>query len=123
MSQEGLAERLGLTFQQVQKYEKGVNRVAATRLFAIAAALDVPVRYFYEDLLPDDPNDPRGKSQIVAAMADYEAQALVLAFTRVSDPKVRRNIVALVTSLSDEAPEADHAIGDTVILPLVPGQS
>jgi transcriptional regulator with XRE-family HTH domain len=105
LSQEGLAERLGLTFQQVQKYEKGVNRVAAARLLAIAGALDVPVQYFYEGLELDEPSGGSSAARILTALSDYEAQTLILAFAGVPDPKVRRHIVALVTSLSVEDQE------------------
>src|SRR5919198_2668524 len=52
MSQEKLAEAIGLTFQQVQKYERGANRVGASRLFDLARGLDVPVSYFFEDMAP-----------------------------------------------------------------------
>lgn len=115
LSLEALAERLGLTLQQVQKYERGVTRVAAVRLFAIAAALDVPAHYFYEDLAPDEPGDPRGATQILAALADYEAQTLALAFARITDPIVRRHLVALVTSLSGESTEPAHALTEATV--------
>jgi transcriptional regulator with XRE-family HTH domain len=62
MSQEHLAERLGVTFQQVQKYEKGVNRVAASRLFDVAGALDVEIDYFFSGLTRRSQSSPaRGK--------------------------------------------------------------
>lgn len=64
MSQERLAELLGVTFQQVQKYEKGVNRIAASRLFDISRALDVEIAYFFSELTRGgQPSQPRGKGR------------------------------------------------------------
>jgi transcriptional regulator with XRE-family HTH domain len=105
MSQEKLASRLGITFQQVQKYEKGTNRVGAGRLKQIADVLEVPVGYFYEDL----PSESRGAGLREAdrpfeadALATGEGLELNKAFLRIADPKVRRKIVELVRVLAGD---------------------
>ena len=110
MSQEKLAEQLGLTFQQVQKYEKGVNRVAASRLFELAKVLGVGVQFFYEDA----PTSPAGRelapgfaegqseNHIVDFQNTREGLELNRAFLRIGDPKVRRSIIDLVRSLAKE---------------------
>ncbi len=109
MSQEKLGESLGLTFQQVQKYEKGVNRVGASRLFDLAQVLGVPVQYFYDELDPgsvDSNNMARGFGErstdtyVVDFLGTREGLELNKAFTKVSDPKVRRAIIDLVRSLA-----------------------
>ena len=105
MSQERLGELLGLTFQQVQKYEKGLNRIGAGRLFDIARILGVPIDYFYEGLTGAS---NRGFSEndasppIVEFMSSSEGLQLALAFMRIVDTKVRRHVLDLVKSLSDD---------------------
>ncbi len=105
MSQERLGELLGLTFQQVQKYEKGINRIGAGRLFEVAGILGVPVSFFYEDA--DTNGTPSGFSEagepppVMEFLASGEGLQLSLAFMRIKDPKVRRRILDLVRSLSD----------------------
>lgn len=107
MSQERLGELLGLTFQQVQKYEKGVNRIGAGRLFEIASILSVPVSFFYEDAAaaltatPGFAEDDESGS-VMEFISSGEGLQLTLAFMRIKDPKVRRRILDLVRELSDE---------------------
>jgi len=104
MSQERLGELLGLTFQQVQKYEKGINRIGAGRLFEVAGILGVPISFFYEDA---DANGARGFSEagepppVMEFLASGEGLQLSLAFMRIKDMKVRRRILDLVRSLAD----------------------
>lgn len=106
MSQEKLGERLGITFQQIQKYEKGTNRVGASRLQAIANILGVPVAFFFEDAPGGDANLPGGFAEEAASNGIMEfctsAEGLQLnrAFTKIADTKVRRRIIDLVRSLS-----------------------
>ncbi len=111
MSQEKLGERLGLTFQQVQKYEKGINRIGASRLFDLAQVLGVPVQFFYEEApMAADASplqaagfaDNRGESYIVEFLNSREGLELNRAFVRIQDAKVRRSIVELVRSLAAE---------------------
>ena len=111
MSQEKLGEHLGLTFQQVQKYEKGVNRIGASRLFDLAKVLGVPVQFFYDEapsgvqtsghLMPGFAEQP-DESYFVDFLGTREGLELNKAFARITDPKVRRSIVDLVRSLAGD---------------------
>jgi transcriptional regulator with XRE-family HTH domain len=110
MSQEKLGEHLGITFQQIQKYEKGTNRVGASRLQAIANILSVPVAFFFEDLPGEQAAASSGFAEDPSAASALEfctsAEGLQLnrAFVRISDLKVRRKIIELVKALaSDES--------------------
>ncbi len=105
MSQERLGELLGLTFQQVQKYEKGINRIGAGRLFEVAGILGVPISFFYEDA--DASAAKSGFSEagepppVMEFLASGEGLQLSLAFMRIKNVKVRRRILDLVRSLAD----------------------
>ena len=107
MSQEKLGEMLGLTFQQVQKYEKGVNRIGAGRLFQVAHILGVPIDYFYEgvnSVSEEAPGfaEPGGTSPpVMEFLSSGEGLQLSLAFMKIKDPKVRKRVLDLVKSLSD----------------------
>ncbi|WP_425419926.1 helix-turn-helix domain-containing protein [Oricola indica] len=109
MSQEKLGEQLGITFQQVQKYEKGTNRVGASRLQNIAAILGVPVSFFFEDAPGDSVTSEVGgmnessSSYVVNFLSSAEGLQLNRAFVRISDPKVRRRIIDLVKALAAES--------------------
>ncbi len=108
LSQEKLGENLGITFQQIQKYEKGTNRVGASRLQAISAILSVPVSFFFEDApgsgAPGQPGfaEDNEASYVVDFLNSNEGVQLTRAFTKISDPKVRRKIIDLVKSLADD---------------------
>jgi transcriptional regulator with XRE-family HTH domain len=106
MSQERLGELLGLTFQQVQKYEKGVNRIGAGRLFELAGILGVPVSFFYEDLNPPTNGTPSSHNgeppPVMEFVSSGEGLHLSLAFMKIKDPKVRRKILDLVRSLAED---------------------
>jgi transcriptional regulator with XRE-family HTH domain len=95
MSQEKLAEVLEVTFQQVQKYEKGTNRVSASRLHRIAGALGVDVQYFFSGH-PDGGRPSEAGAFIDTFLADRDGVELAKAFITVSDPTMRRAIVELV---------------------------
>ena len=104
LSQEKLGEKLGITFQQIQKYEKGTNRVGASRLQAMATALEVPVAYFF----PDDVGSQAGtgmQEEGAAFMMDFlstnEGLELSRAFVRIRDAKVRRKILELIRAVGD----------------------
>ncbi len=107
MSQEKLGDALGLTFQQVQKYEKGTNRIGASRLQHISHILQVPVAFFFEGA-PLLPNQSRelGEAPSPAYVADFLATsdglALTKAFMRIKEPKLRRRIVDLVEQIAGE---------------------
>ena len=105
MSQERLGESLGLTFQQIQKYEKGVNRIGAGRLYQVAQILGVPISYFYEDVI-DDLFVARGTKvettpPVLEFFSSGEGLQLVLAFMRIADMKVRKRVIDLVKSLGE----------------------
>ncbi len=113
MSQEKLGEQLGLTFQQVQKYEKGTNRIGASRLFQIAHILSVPVQFFYEDMasgggggadaaLPAGFAEDSGEN-VMDFVSSAEGLALNRSYARISDPMVRRRILELVRAVAGEA--------------------
>ena len=99
MSQETLAEHLGLTFQQVQKYEKGSNRVGASRLQRISEVLQVPVSFFFEGLANKGSGKERG-TEALDYVADFVASsdglALIRSFSKIRNAKLRRSIIDLV---------------------------
>src|SRR5262245_45413016 len=103
MSQEALADALGLTFQQVQKYEKGANRVGASRLQKMSEILDVPVAFFFEGL-PGKGNAKSGRRPVTSYVTDFAASsdglALIRSFSKIRDAKVRRTIVDLVECIA-----------------------
>lgn len=102
MSQERLAELLGVTFQQVQKYEKGVNRIAASRLHDIGAALDMPVARFFENLTGRGGVAESRQDYVGDALATPEGAQLISLFASIKSLKVRRRVVELVKALADE---------------------
>ena len=106
MSQEKLGEALGLTFQQVQKYEKGTNRIGASRLHRIASVLGVSVEFFYEGA--PHANTSQGgfaeapsQTYVSDFLSTSEGVQLVKAFLDIKDPKVRRKVVELITTLGE----------------------
>jgi len=114
MSQEKLGEAIGLTFQQVQKYERGANRIGASRLFDLSRVLDVPVSFFFDDM-------PADQDAITATdhgggfaeeksggfepdpMAKRETLELVRAYYRITDPQVRKRLFELTKSVANAA--------------------
>lgn len=112
MTQEKLGDRLGVTFQQVQKYEKGTNRIGASRLQEIAEILEAPVSFFFEEASPMELTKPSPRPMQGFAEPDAdtfqtpqgnpsEAHALAKAFSQISDARVRRRIIDLVETLAD----------------------
>ncbi|HVQ82312.1 MAG TPA: helix-turn-helix transcriptional regulator [Pseudolabrys sp.] len=105
MSQEKLGDALGLTFQQVQKYEKGTNRVGASRLQQISEILQVPVSFLFEGG-PSGASSAGGFTEgssptyVSDFLATSEGLALTRAFTRISDAKLRRSIVEMVEQIA-----------------------
>jgi transcriptional regulator with XRE-family HTH domain len=97
MSQEILAERLGVTFQQVQKYEKGLNRIAAGRLYDIAGALDLPIEAFFADSAPAKTS----KNRAVGDRARHGANELNAWFARISDARKRRRVIDLARAMAE----------------------
>src|SRR5690348_4063258 len=101
MNQETLAEALGLTFQQVQKYEGGANRVSASRLSAMAEILGVPVSYFFGDLQPDDteisPEDKLWREHLQRP----ETIEFIRLYYAIPDPKIRRQFLEMAKTVAE----------------------
>ncbi|WP_327216416.1 helix-turn-helix domain-containing protein [Xaviernesmea oryzae] len=122
LSQQTLAEALGVTFQQLQKYEKGANRIGASRLQRLAQVLDVPVGFFFEGSVDS------GEALAVSATADpitqfigsREGIALITAFASIEDRQVRQTILNLVRSLSSNAKAAEEDEDDVQHLAVSP---
>jgi transcriptional regulator with XRE-family HTH domain len=110
MSQEKLGEALGLTFQQVQKYERGANRIGSSRLFDLSRVLDVPISFFFDDMPGEvEQLSPRFISGMTEEPASYdidpltkrETLELVRAYYRIADPQVRKRVYELARALAD----------------------
>jgi transcriptional regulator with XRE-family HTH domain len=109
MSQEKLGEMLSLTFQQVQKYEKGVNRIGAGRLYDVSRILGVPIDYFYEGISNQPASHGEDAPPVMEFVSSGEGLQLSLAFMKIKDSKVRKRVLDLVKSLAEE--EAEKAAG------------
>ncbi len=111
LTQEQLGEQLGLTFQQVQKYEKGINRISAGRLFEVADVLTVPITYFFEgidEMLGSKPLAVREDDHPPALPTiDSEAMELVTAFQKITDSALRRSLLDTIRAAGASA-EADN---------------
>lgn len=108
LSQEKLADRLGLTFQQVQKYEKGTNRIGASRLQEISQILEVPVSFFFEDAPGSEATgfaEAGSATYVVDFLSSSEGLQLNKAFVRIEDPRVRRRVIELVRALAGDGEE------------------
>ena len=110
MSQEKLGNAIGLTFQQVQKYERGANRIGASRLFDMARALEVPVQYFFDEMQLEpivEGYKPISGDEPVSAQVDQdpmpkrETLELVRAYYRIPDPLLRRKLFELAKALAN----------------------
>jgi transcriptional regulator with XRE-family HTH domain len=114
MSQEKLGDALGLTFQQVQKYEKGTNRIGASRLQQISHILQVPVAFFFEGApsLHGHSGDGLREAPSPAYVSDFlatsEGLALTKAFMRIKEPKLRRRVVDLVKEIAGAGDDDDE---------------
>ena len=106
LSQEKLGDKLGITFQQIQKYEKGTNRVGASRLQAMANALEVPISYFFPDNAAGAEGaglQEEGASFMMDMMSSAEGLDLSRAFVKIRSSKVRRKVVELVRALAEDS--------------------
>ncbi len=111
MSQKKLGEVIGLTYQQVQKYERGSNRISASRLFDLARVLDVQVGFFFDDMSDDVAARPPGQSKGTARetvnvgpdpMAKRETLDLVPAYYKIQDASVRKRLFELMKALAKD---------------------
>ena len=108
MSQERLGDAIGLTFQQIQKYEKGTNRIGASRLQQVGHILNVPVEFFFEGApnqngtspLVDGFGESVGAGYVTEFMSTNEGIHLMRAFMKIKDPKIRKRIVDLIEVMS-----------------------
>ena len=112
LSQEKLADAIGLTFQQVQKYEKGMNRISAGRLFQLSKILEVPVAYFYENLADQTANyalsDNEQESFVSTdLMQNKETLDLIRLYYSISDPNMRKDIFRFIKSMAERAQRGD----------------
>ena len=118
ISQERLGEQLGLTFQQIQKYEKGVNRIGASRLFDLANVLGVPIQFFYDEAPINQarvqPRPGFAEQQPDAYVFEFlntrEGLELNRAFAKIADPRARRAIVDLVRTMAQEPAVDDEKL-------------
>lgn len=115
MSQEKLGDALGLTFQQVQKYEKGTNRISASRLQHIASILGVTIAFFYEGAPTGGEGDAGfAENASPAYMTDFVSSAegleLMKSFQLIKNPKLRRRIVELVSAIADDQTGPDRPV-------------
>jgi len=112
MSQQKLGQLLGLTFQQIQKYEKGINRIGASRLFELAQIFSVPVQFFFDELAIADGGEQAGGFSENTSETNYteflntrEGIELNRAFQQIKDPKIRKNVVEIVRAMADKTPD------------------
>ncbi|MGH6954098.1 MAG: helix-turn-helix domain-containing protein [Alphaproteobacteria bacterium] len=117
LSQEKLGDALGLTFQQVQKYERGANRIGASRLYVLSQALDVPVSFFFDDLAREaggtgaarNPGLESGRASFEPdSFTKRETLELVRAYYKIADPDVRKRVFDLAKALSRSAEGASE---------------
>ena len=118
MSQQRLGEAIGLTFQQVQKYERGANRVGSSRMFELARVLDVPISYFFEEMGAD--TAARGRQHAMGhavelpdsgeadPMTKRETLELVRAYYKITDAKVRKRLFEMTKALAAASPASDR---------------
>ncbi len=109
VTQQALARRLGITFQQVQKYEKGTSRVSASRLRDIAIVLEVPVTYFFDEVA----SMGGAMSESNEFVATPDGRSLVESFSKIADASVRRALTCLVEKLADH--ELKESNGDAMV--------
>lgn len=129
MSQERLGEAVGLTFQQIQKYEKGANRIGASRLYQFSQILSVPPSFFFDGItdylqkpeeafigtglkeVPQASFDATGENGERDPLSSRETLEMMRAFNRISDPAVRKRIFELCKAVCDKEPEEEEAHG------------
>lgn len=110
MSQEDIGGAVGITFQQVQKYERGLNRIGSSRLYEFATLLGVSISYFFEDFV----DAVKSNSNVLAdseflfeheSLNNKEVMALVRSYNSINDPKIRKKILSLVKAISSSEPD------------------
>jgi len=113
MSQDALAKKLGLSFQQVQKYEKGTNRISAGRLFVLAQALLTPIAYFFGEAIGGSRQpgfaEDAAPSPVMNFVASREGQELAVALAQIKDTKARKNLISLAKNLAAKEKSGSQA--------------
>jgi len=110
LSQDKLGDALGLTFQQIQKYEKGSNRIGASRMFELADVLKVPVQYFYDDFTTANGSygfAEGGQNSFMQLLHSPEGVQLCRHFSEIRDAKIRKKVLDLVKTLSENTEDAE----------------
>ncbi len=106
MSQDHLGKEIGVTFQQVQKYERGINRIGSSRLYDFSKILGVPVSYFFEEFNPaSEAKAGRGFAEESASfetekLDDKETMALIRSYYKITDPDIRRKVLSLIKAMA-----------------------
>ncbi|MEE2525834.1 helix-turn-helix transcriptional regulator [Hyphobacterium sp. HN65] len=108
LTQQQLAESVGIRFQQIQKYECGANRVSASRLFELSQSLDVPAQYFYDGLAIEEENDEDSDAMAADILSQKETMDLVRAYYRLGE-RPRKRLLELAKSLEPSEPANDAA--------------
>ena len=117
ISQPALAKSLGITFQQIQKYERGSNRIVASRLYRLSRVLKVPIQYFFQDLIEGERAPPsaagheRGGAspeRVPDLLAKRDTLGLVRNYNKIEDADIRRQICALVKSIGEKDCQTDR---------------
>ena len=111
LSQDSIGKAIGVTFQQIQKYERGINRMGASRIYDFAKALNVPVSYFFEGYGDDlgEPSPVYGMAEIEAPAFEHEqisnreTMDVMRAYHKIKNPQVRKRIVDLIKSMAEES--------------------
>lgn len=103
LSQEKLADQLGITFQQVQKYERGTNRIGASRLHQIAIVLEAPITYFFEGASDNPAQAENTTSPLSQALGDPATVRLVRAFASIHDTHLKQKAVGIIEAIADTA--------------------
>lgn len=112
ISQDRLGSALGITFQQVQKYERGTNRISASKLFDFARVLEVPISYFFDEFAEPGATPGKGVAERQLTFGDdllsnRETLELVRAYFRIDDPAVRRRLLDLIRALAADGPDGN----------------
>lgn len=116
LSQERLAEQVGITFQQIQKYENGANRISASRLYEFSHVLDIPVNFFFESFGPAEgtgaigfsDNDQSGFEGAEDVMKRKETLELIRVYYSIENPKLRKDLFKLVKSMAENLKNQDE---------------
>ena len=103
LSQTALADELGVTFQQIQKYERGANRVGASRLWDISQFLEVPISYFFEGLESVEPKKDPNENLMLRTISSHDGSKFLEALDKIQEGDVRRQLLSLLRTLADDA--------------------